>query len=199
MGSDVAVLGDSFLAQNGQLVTELEALAQSSGTLEAGDGYRDYSSTVITAFGDTSDLASQYLAASAEGVPRVVIMDVGGPDALATCPDPPTEACPALANAAAGASDLWAQMATDGVETVVNFFYPDPEDASMAAKFDVLRPMIQEGCAASPLDCHFLDLRSSFDGQTGYLMPGGLLPTAAGSTEAAAAIWSLMQARCVAQ
>jgi len=199
-GGEVVVLGDSFLAESRRVTADLESLARAAGALAAEERYRDYSSTLITPFGGVADLTSQYASARAEGAARIVIMNAGGPDALLSCPEPPTEACPALANAVAGAGALWSQMAEDGVEAVVDFFYPDPDDASLRAKFDVLRPLLEATCESSAVPCAWLDLRPSFEGRQGeYLMPGGIIPTAAGSTAAAAAIWSLMQRRCLGQ
>ena len=47
--------------------------------------------TAITPFGGATDLTTQYATARNEGAVRIVIMDVGGPDALLTCPEPPTQ------------------------------------------------------------------------------------------------------------
>jgi hypothetical protein len=194
------VLGDAFLADSGEVTTALEALARETGALGEAEQYRDYSSSLITPFGGMADLTNQYAAASSEGSVRVVIMDAGGPNALLTCPEPPTEACPALQDAVGGAEALWQQMADDGVEAVVDFFYPDPEDAILLAKFDVLRPLIQAACEASPVSCHFLDLRPTFEDRSSeYLLSGGIVPSPEGSTATAAVLWSLMQRRCIAQ
>jgi len=199
-GSGVALLGDSFFAENGRVAAELEALAREAGALGEQDRYRDYSSSLITPFGGATDLVNQYTAAQDEGAMRIIIMDAGGPDALLSCPEPPTQACPAIENAVAGVDELWRQMAEDGVEAVIDFFYPDPEDAGLEAKFDVLRPLMQAACEASPVGCHFLDLRSTFEQRSAeYLLPGGILPTPEGSAATAAAIWSLMQRQCIAQ
>lgn len=199
-GGEVVVLGDSFLGDSHAITAELETLARNAGALDEAESYRDYSSTVVTPFGGMADLATQYTAAQQEGAVRIVIMDVGGPDALLSCPDPPTQACPSLMNAIDGADELWRQMADDGVEAVVDFFYPDPEDASLKAKFDVLQPLMHAECERSPASCHFLDLHPTFDGhEDEYLLPGGINPTEEGSAATAAAIWSLMQRSCIAQ
>jgi hypothetical protein len=198
--SEVVVLGDAFLAESGQVTAELEALARSAGALGAAENYRDYSSSLITPFGGVADLTDQYATALAEGPVRVVVMDVGGPDSLLTCPDPPTQTCPALQNAISGADALWQQMAADGVEAVIDFFYPDPGDATLQAKFDVLRPLMQATCDGSPAACYWLDLQPTFAGRAQeYLLPGGINPTAAGSAATAQAIWSVMQQNCIAQ
>jgi hypothetical protein len=198
-GSDVILIGDAFFA-DGAVGTELEALALATGALPAGETYRDYASASITPFGGASDLTSQYAAATGEGVARVVLMDAGGPDALLTCPDPPTETCGPLATAADSVRALHQQMATDGVQGIVQFFYPDPADAVLKAKFDVLRPMMESACAESPVPCRFLDLRPTFTGrETEYLGMSWILPTAAGAAATASAIWSQMQRYCLAQ
>jgi hypothetical protein len=199
-GGEVVLLGDSFLAESQRITLELQALARAARALGTEEQYRDYSSSLITPFGGAADLTNQYAAARDDGAFRIVIMDAGGPDALLSCPEPPMEDCPSLANAVAGADELWRQMADDGVEAVVDFFYPDPESATLLAKFDVLRPMMQRTCEASAVGCHWLDLRRTFEGrEEEYLLAGGINPTAAGSAAAAAAIWSLMQQRCIGQ
>jgi len=80
------------------------------------------------------------------------------------------------------------------------FFYPTPEDPTLTAKFDLLRPMIGGVCAASAVPCTFLDLRPTFTGnEAEYLLPDGVLPTDAGAVATAAAIFSVMQEHCLAQ
>jgi hypothetical protein len=196
---DVVLLGDQFMANDHDLTSELEMLARETGALAAAESYRDYSSPLITPFGGATDLTSQYVAAVADGIPRIVIMDVGGPNALGPCADPPTADCPTLEQALNGARALWDQMADDGVEAVVDFFYPDPVDAGLKAKFEQLRPQLQAACEASPVPCHFIDLRTTFAGQSDYLEPAGILPTAMGSAATADAIFAVMQQHCLAQ
>jgi len=197
-GSDVVLMGDNFVTP--EFTTELQRLARAFGPLATDESYRDHSSTLVGPFGGSYDLFSQYDAARAEGSFRVAILDIGGPDALQACPEPPAADCPALENAALGAQTLLASMADTGVEQVLIFFYPDPEDATLKAKFDLLRPMIEEACGASAAPCSFLDLRATFVGrEADYLTPDGVLPTEAGSLATAAAVYSLMQERCIAQ
>ncbi len=197
--AEVVLLGDLFLADNGEITATLEGLARDAGALGVEDRYRDYSSTLVTPFGGGDDPATQYATARAEGVPRVVILDAGGADALLTCPEPPAASCPALDNAITATNALLEQMASDGVEDILLFFYPDPDEATLGAKFDVLRPLLQATCEASATRCHFLDLRATFEGEDEYLQEGGILPTEAGSVAAANVIWGLMQAECIAQ
>lgn len=198
-GSDVLLLGDQFIADTHEITSELIALARETGALGSDDVYRDDSDALITPFGGPNDLALQYATAVADRAPRFVIMDVGGPNALLTCPEPLSADCPALVDAVSGAQALWQQMDADGVEAVVNFFYPDPADAALKAKFDVLRIPLREACEEGPLPCYFIDLRVPFAGHEAYLESGGILPTAEGSAVTAALIFSVMQQHCVAQ
>src|SRR5690606_2788496 len=188
------------LADSGQLTVELEALAQGAGALDSGSSYRDHSSTLVSPFGEANDLFGQYDAAAMEGAARFIVLDVGGADALVACPDPLTPDCPSLQNARQGTEGLLDRFHSDGVERVVLFFYPDPADEALLARFDVLRPLIETACVEGPVDCHFVDLRPTFTGREDELLGAeGLLPTPAGSAAAAAVIWSAMQQNCVAQ
>jgi hypothetical protein len=193
------LLGDLFLADSGLITATLEGLARDAGAIDPEESYRDYSSTLVTPFGGGDDPATQYATARGDGAAKVVILDSGGADALLVCPDPPTATCPALDNAVTATTELLDQMARDGVEDIVLFFYPDPDDAGLAAKFDVLRSLFQESCDSSATRCHFLDLRPTFTEREGYLQDGGLLPTETGSVATAGVLWGLMQARCIAQ
>jgi hypothetical protein len=129
-------------------------------------------------------------------------MDGGGGDLLTNgCPDPITTDCPTIQGAVAGAETLWAQMAQDGVEHLVFFFYPDPQtDPRLKTMVDTLRPLMQQVCANAALPCHWLDLRPTFAGNYDeYVVPGELTHTQAGSAAAARAIWGVMQQYCIAQ
>jgi lysophospholipase L1-like esterase len=134
---------------------------------------------------------------------KIVVMDGGGNDMLNnTCSDPPTPSCQGIQNAVAAVEDLFVQMGTDGVESVVYFFYPENQtNATQRAKVDVLRSLLQEVCATSTMPrCYEVDLRPVFDGHfSEYVLSDGIHPTTAGSQASAEAIWSVMQENCVAQ
>lgn len=197
--NEVIFLGDNFLADNGQIVPSVQALAEVAGSLVGGASYRDYSSTLTTPFGGAMDLSSQFAIAREDGVARVVVLDAGGPDALLNCPEPVTAGCPALQNAVTGFAALLVEFEQGGVAHVIAFFYPDPDDQNLKAKFDVLRPLMKDTCEGTST-CSFIDLRSTFTGsEDQYLLSGGILPTAAGSRATAELIWSEMSRRCVAQ
>jgi hypothetical protein len=91
-------------------------------------------------------------------------------------------------------------MAEDGVAQVLYVFYPTPLLDGVRERIDALRPLIQGVCEASPVPCHFLDLRPTFEGHySEYIQSGGLNPTAEGSQATAAVIWETMLELCVAQ
>jgi hypothetical protein len=200
-GNEVLVIGDRLFAATHQATAYLEDLARTAGALAAGERYRDNSSSqkCALAYGG-NDLLAQYTAAAADSPVKVVVMDGGGADVLdGSCPTA-TPDCPLVVNASAAAQDLLARMAADGVEDVVYVFYPDQAASDRQAVMDVLRPLIQADCAASAVPCYWLDLRPVYEGNYAlYREPDGITPTAAGSQAVAAAIWSVLQANCIAQ
>jgi hypothetical protein len=198
--NEVVVIGDAFFGATHQITAFLEASARRAGALAVGERYRDQSSRLnnALAMGETG-IPTQYAEAQAEAPVDVVIMNGGGTDALIAACAVPAE-CPALIDAAGAAETLLEQMATDGVSHVVYAFYPDPTDTALRAKVDVLRTLVEPLCAASPVPCHWVDLRVTIaDRAQQYLTPDGLAPTAAGSEAVAAAIWAVMRRECIAQ
>ena len=199
--NQVVILGDSFFGATHQITAYLEDLARGAGALDVGERYRDYSALLNNALAlGGNGIAAQYAAAAAEARVEVVIMNGGGTDVLAGACATPSSDCPVIVEASLAAEALLAQMAADGVAHVVYAFYPDPVDPNLRAKVDALRPQIEAVCQASPVACHFVDLRSTFaDFYTEYIQPDGINPTAAGSQAAAGAIWETMQTNCIAQ
>jgi hypothetical protein len=201
VGNEVLVIGDSVFGATHQATAYLEDLARAAGALAAGERYRDNSSSQNCALAlGGNGIMAQYAAAAADSPVKVVIMDGGGADVLTgSCPTV-TADCPLVVNASAAAQDLLARMAADGVQDVVYVFYPNPATSDLQAVMDVLRPLIQADCAASAVPCFWLDLRPVYEGNYDlYRQPDGTTPTAAGSQAVAAAIWSILQANCVAQ
>lgn len=203
---EVVVLGDVFLADH-QITTNLEGLARNAEALGSDESYRDYSSSTenVLSIGN-SLLKNRYAAAQAESPVKVVIMDAGGPDLLmGSCGTTPTPDCQLMVDVVAAAEELLAQMADDGVEHVVWFYYPDPSDEALRAKVQTLRPLAQEICESSTVQnampCHWLDLRDTFNVDDHYdeYMQTDFVATEAGARAAASAIWSAMESDCVAQ
>lgn len=199
--NEVVVLGDSFFAVNHQVTAYLEDLARTAGVLSAGERYRDYSNLTANALAfPARGIAEQYASAKQEAPPKVVIMNGGGADVLLGSCDSLQPDCPLMVGAAEAATELLATMAADGVQHVVYAFYPDPVDSALREEVDVLRPLIQAACESSPLPCHWLDLRPTFDGRYDELVQAdGMNPTAAGAEATARAIWAVMQRQCIAQ
>jgi hypothetical protein len=203
VGSEVVLLGDTFIAESHEFTRNLEELARGAGALGTDENYRDYSSVAQSQLAlEPPGISAQYARAQQEGAVKIVIMDGGGADVLlGTCPDPIAPDCQLMQDAVAGADALFQSMAEDGVEHVVFFFYPDyVGDARIKATIDVLRPLVEASCARAPLPCHWFDLRPTYAGHYDeYVLPIGRNPTPAGALASAQAIWSLMQQRCIAQ
>jgi hypothetical protein len=199
--NQVLLIGDSFLATTHQITAYLEDLARSVGALAAGERYRDNSSLLSNGLAlGGNGIAGQYAAGLAEAEVKVVIMNGGGADVLLGSCDTVSSECATLVDAAAAARSLLARMASDGVEHVFYAFYADPVDPAVRERMDALRPLIQSACESSPVPCHWIDLRTAFAGHyADYIRSDGLNPTPAGAQASAAAIWSTMQAYCVAQ
>ncbi|HET9954081.1 MAG TPA: SGNH/GDSL hydrolase family protein [Polyangiaceae bacterium] len=199
--NQVLWLGDSFFALTHQITGYLEELARGAGALAPGERYRDNSRQVDNTLALAGNgIAKQYDAGAADGPVKIVIMTGGGADVLLGSCDVLDSACPLLTQAVSGAQELLARMERDGVRDVVYVFYPDPLDAGLRAKVDALRPLIQSVCEASPVPCHWLDLRPTFEGRYDqYLQADGITPNDAGAQASAAALWALMRENCIAQ
>jgi hypothetical protein len=202
-GSNVILLGDSFIATSHEFTRYLEQQARASGALGPDESYRDYSTvTRCNLAAQPPGISAQYAKAQQEGAAKVVIMDGGGADVLmGTCPEPIGPDCQLVQDAVAGADVLFQSMVEGGVEHVVFFFYPDyVGDDTIKATVDVLRPLLEERCASAPLPCDWFDLRPTYVGHYDeYVLPLGRNPTTAGALASAQAIWDFMQQRCVAQ
>jgi lysophospholipase L1-like esterase len=198
-------IGDSFFALNHQITAYLEDLARSAAALRSGERYRDNSNLLDNTLALMGNgIAEQYTSAVAEAPVRVVVMNGGGADVLIASCDGELSSCPLLTDAAAAVEQLLSQMAADGVADVISTFYPDPQDppqdAALLSEIDALRPLIQQACEASPVPCHWLDLRPTFAGNYDtYVLSDGMNPSADGSRATAEAIWDVMQEQCIAQ
>jgi hypothetical protein len=199
VASEVLVLGDSIIELS-TFATRLEEVAANAGALANDDHFRVHSSYLLSRLSEGSlSIANQYETARQEGQARIVIMDGGETDMFENlCGSEPAYECPTVQAAASGAESLLAQMADDGVEDVVYFFYPDPlGDPDLKTRLDVLRPVIENACGRSPIACHWLDLRLLFADHPEFLAADGKVFSDAGAAAAAAAVWQRLQARCV--
>ena len=197
--NQVVILGDAFFASTHEVTAFLEDQARANGLLDPGERYRDESTVTANALALSGNgLAAQYARATAEGDVQVVIMNGGGADALLGTCETVDLTCPALTAAVLAAEELLAQMAVNGVTRIMYIFYPDPSDAELRAKLDVLRPAIRDLCETGPVVCDWLDLREPFSGsEDEYLQTSGLTLTTDGARAAAEEIWAVMQNWCI--
>jgi len=197
--NQVLLIGDIFFASSHQIAAYLEDFARSAGALALGERYRDNSRATDNALA-SGGIADQYASAVSDAEVKVVIMSGGGADLLIGNCDPADASCPTIAGAAAAARELLAEVGTNGVSHVVYAFYPDPVDANLRAKIDALRPLLENACESSTVNCHWLDLRPAFANHYGeYVAADGISPTQAGAQASARAIWGVMQSECIAQ
>jgi len=198
-GSEILVIGESFIAMSHEITSNLQQNFRSAGVIPGSDTIRDNAvSGMRLAGGGSPTIPQQYANGAAQGQVRYVVMDGGGNDCLGgSCSNPPTSSCTDLQNAVTAARNLLAKMATDGVRKVVWFWYPDPQQdlGGLKAKLEVLRPMIQSLVESSVNPkCYWLDLRPVFAGKySQYITGDGIHPTSAGCKATSDAIWSLMQ------
>jgi hypothetical protein len=187
-GSEVLVIGDSFLALSRDITKRLELNARNAGILGSTDTFRDNSvSGTMLSGGISPTIPVQYQNGVNAGTVKYVIMDGGGNDCLGGN----------VSNAVTAARSLFEQMGKNGVVKVFYLFYPDPVGSlasTLKPKLDTLRPQIQEIVtnSTSPKG-YFLDLRPTFEGKySSYILSDGIHPTTEGSNAAADAIWAEM-------
>lgn len=199
----IVVLGDSLIELSA-MTGYLEELARDAGALAEDAAYRSYASALTSFLAENGlNIATQYDAALAQGAVKAVIMDGGATDLLqATCSDPPTADCTNVVQAVAGARALFERMATDGVESVIYFFYADAvNNPALRARIDVLRPLVRDLCETGPVPCRFLDLRPAFAGRHAELISAtdasGIVFSAEGAAEAARLVFDEMRRACI--
>ncbi len=188
-GSEVLVIGDSFLALSHEITKRLEQDAINAGVLGANDHFRDNSvSGTLLSGGSSPNIPQQYQNGVNAGTVKYVIMDGGGNDCLMGSVD----------NAVAAAKTLFQTMQKNGLVKVFYLFYPDAQGSlsgTLNPKLNTLRPQIQSIVTGSTSPKgYFFDLRPTFDGKySQYILSDGIHPTTAGSYAAADAIWAEMQ------
>lgn len=190
-GSEVAVIGESFIAASHGITKEIESQAKAAGSLGQSDKYVDNSVSGTTLAGD---IPKQYdRAVQSSGTIKYVLMDGGGNDCMGG----------GTGDAAlAAAKTLFQTMASKNTLKVQYFFYPDPigsQWSSLKGCLDVLRPKMKELCdGLTAPKCYWLDLRTVWNGHNEYTSDG-IHPTAAGDKATGDAIWPEMVKNCIAQ
>jgi len=194
-GNQVAVIGESFIAASHGITKQIESDAKAAGSLAQNESYIDKSvSGTLLSGGGADAIPKQYDKAKQGTTLKYVLMDGGGNDCL-------------QANngdaALAAAQTLFQTMATDKIEKVVYFFYPDPlgsfASGSLKTCLDALRPKMKALCdGLTAPKCYWLDLRTVWNGHSEYTSDG-IHPTPAGDKVTGDAIWDVMKKNCVAQ
>jgi hypothetical protein len=192
-GSQVAVIGESFIAASHQITQQIESRAKAAGALAQDEVYDDNSVSGTTLA--NNQIGSQFDKAVQDSGNSIkyVLMDGGGNDCLIN-----NNGTAALG----AATELFGRMAEANVEKVVFFFYPDPVGnnfASLKSCLDALRPDMKAICdGLTGPTCHWIDLRDTWNGHDEYTADG-IHPTAEGSKATGDVIWETMVENCVAQ
>jgi hypothetical protein len=192
-GSEVLMIGESFIAATHEITREIERQAKANGSLGQSESYRDNSISGTTLAGGGNSIPNQYQKGVDAGPVKYVLMDGGGNDCLqANNPS----------GALSAAEGLFMNMQENNTEKVLYFFYPDPIGSqfnSLKSCLDTLRPQMKALCdgLTSP-KCYWLDLRETWNGHGDYTQDG-IHPTTAGSVATGKAIWEAMVENCVAQ
>jgi hypothetical protein len=186
--SQVVWIGDSWVTIPGNQVTQVEQSAQAAGAIGPGDTY-----TVDAQNGKLmTQIAAQYTTQQATGTPaKVLIMDGGTLDTIMS------NTSTTVSGVAVAFDQLLTTVAKDGTVTgIVYFLMPD-----LIAGVAALRPLLRQECESSAVPCYFLDLQSLWSGHPEYTntVAGVSFPSEAGAAVIGEAIWSIMQAHCIAQ
>jgi hypothetical protein len=187
--SEVLWIGDSWVLVPGNQHTDVRDLARASGAIGPND---DYTIGAVAA-ATMAQVAGQYAAQEATATKaKILIMDGGTWDTITA-----NGSAASVSSSAAGFSQFLSTVAADGTVThIVYYLMPElPTIPGVAA----LRPLLEQSCAQSAVRCHFLDLQPIWAGHPEYIGTDGLLPSNAGGTVLANAIWAIMQTNCIGQ
>jgi hypothetical protein len=214
-GSQIAVMGDSYLDLSGQITVALQQLAREAGALGPYETYIDRAqSGASMAYNPTipAQLAPVLTTARERRSPgvKLVIMTGGGNDMLiynngclsVSQPNPP---CVAVVDQSVRLlKKLFIDMAAAGIRDVIYFGYPNlPGGGIAGSRPHVMNgyaiPLLYEACETSQeVRCHFIDTRATFEGHPEYISGADRVhPTLQGSRVIARLIWQEMQAECL--
>ncbi len=201
-GSDLLLIGDSYIDAPTYLTPALEAKATADGQLPAGQYYNSQAvaGTVSTQIKNQWD-------ANKSPAPKFVVMDGGGNDILIGAPqcitasgdDPTCQGIVDMANATM-LSILQDEKAS-GVKGVVYFFYPHTPIASGGTVVDYSLPKAKANCDSVSDDtfqCVFVNTQPALDDPGYYL--DRIHPTANGGPDVLAGlVWDAMKSHCIGQ
>jgi hypothetical protein len=187
--SEVLWIGDSWVLVPGNQHTEVTTAARAAGAIGPTDDYMIGAVAAST----MAAVAGQYATAEAGATKvKVLIMDGGTWDTIMS-----NGSAASVSSVVATFTQLLATVASDGtVEHVIYFLMPELSTIPGVA---ALRSPLQQACTQSTVPCHFLDLQPLWAGHPEYTVSGSFVPTNAGGSVIASAIWALMQQSCIAQ
>ena len=188
--NEVLWIGDSWiLVPTPTLDTRVRDLARTAGAIGPNEDY--VSAAAAGAY--MADIAKQYddREVGATKV-KVLLMDGGTWDTIMR-----GDSDAVISGVVSTFERHLAKVHDDGtVQHVVYFLCPELANITGVT---VLRPSLQEACAASKVPCHFLNLQQVWDGHPEYTAGGDFFPSEAGANALAQAIWRTMQDNCIAQ
>ena len=201
-GSDLLVIGDSYIQYINPLVPPLEAKASTDGQLPSGN----YNNTAVAgAF--IADIERQWQVNKGSN-PKFLLMDGGGNDVLLGAPQcliagsNQDATCTGVVDAATEVGRRIVQdVKASGVKGAMYFFYPHIP----AGGWDILDyalPLAKQVCEEAndeTFRCVFIDTRQLFEGHDDYFFLDGIHPSLTGSDALAGLIWMTMKQNCIAQ
>ena len=210
-GSQVAVVGDSYIAYTQPLVPRLETKAVAEMQLKQGDHYNNQAVPGSSLAVGLLLIAPQWQEAKRSSMNDVkfVVMDGGGNDVLLYNPQCLGDAaskdpyCQMVANdATAVAKMMMDDMKATGVSDVLFFFYPHVPAGGKDIMDNYAGPLAKKNCedgSDANFRCHFVSLVEAFAGHPEYIQGDGIHPTAAGADAQANVIWGEMKKHCIGQ
>jgi len=187
--SQVLWIGDSWVLVPGNQHTGVRDRARIAGAIGPADDYSIGAAAATT----MAQIVGQYTAQeSGPTKVKVLIMDGGTWDTIVANGSSP------VTSVASTFTQFLATVAADGtVDQVIYYLMPDLAGIPGVAD---LRPLLLQACTESTVSCYFLDLQTVWAGHPEYTAAGTVpVPTDAGGTAIADAIWAIMQAKCIAQ
>jgi hypothetical protein len=185
-GTDFCTIGDSWIQIPGNQVTTLEGHLKMAGVIPQSDRFdrREVSGSPLASIIGTYNRKPQNC--------KILIMDGGGIDLFVA----PAGDQASIAPVVKAFKDFLQKLKTDGyVQHVIYSLYPViPSTPNINAN---MKPGFSEACAASPVDCHLVDLEPLFMGQ--HIGFDQTHADNAGGVIIGDAWWTVMKENCIAQ
>jgi|SRR6185437_726761 hypothetical protein len=199
--NEVLWIGDSWqlVPSGGEAHTDVRNLARAAGAIGPNDDYTIAATAAAPMIppatgGGPTPVPTQYTLQEATATKvKVLIMDGGTWDTITN-----GTATATIDGVASTFTQLLSTVATDGTVTaVIYFLVPELSNVPGVA---TLHPLLQQACTKSTVPCYFIDLQPIWSGHSDYsTATAPPVPTSAGATAMADAIWATMQTYCVAQ